>query len=114
MAYNVKLVAKIREVLAETEILVEKKMFGGVAFMIQDKMCMGVNKDNIMLRCLPEKTEELLLKDGAKPFDLTGKPMKGWLLIEPNGFDKPIDFDWWVKTALQACKQATLETKQKK
>ena len=53
--------------------------------MVNDKMCVGVDKDDLMLRCEPEMTDKLLLKKGVRLFDLSGKPMKGWLLIAPEG-----------------------------
>lgn len=106
MAYNEKIAERVRKALAGTKNLAEKKMFGGIAFMVNDKMCMGVDKDDIMLRCDPERTDELLLKKGARPFDLTGRPMKGWLLVGGEGIKSKADFDFWVKTALEGNKNA--------
>lgn len=114
MAYNEKIADKIRLALNGTKNLVEKKMFGGIAFMVNDKMCLGVDKDDIMLRCEPEMTNELLSKKGARPFDLPGKPMKGWLLISTAGTSNKKDFDFWVKTAVEANKKATASAKKKK
>ena len=114
MAFNEKIADRIREVIAGTKNLVEKKMFGGIAFMVNDKMCLGVDKDDIMLRCEPERTEELLSKKGARPFDLTGKPMKGWLLVSADGTKSKQDFDFWVATAVEANKKATTSAKKKK
>lgn len=62
MAYNEKIADRIRTALSGTKNLIEKKMFGGIAFMVNDKMCLGVDKDDIMLRCEPELTDELLSK----------------------------------------------------
>jgi TfoX/Sxy family transcriptional regulator of competence genes len=107
MAYNEKIANRIREALIDVKNLAEKKMFGGIAFMVNDKMCVGVDKDAIMLRCDPEMTNELLSKKGARPFDLTGKPMKGWLLIDEVGTKSQKDFDFWIKTAIEANKKAT-------
>ena len=114
MAYNEKIAERIRTALAGTNHLVEKKMFGGLAFMDKEKMCLGVDKDDIMLRCEPEMTDELLSKKGARPFDLTGKPMKGWLLVNAEGTSNKKDFDFWVKTAVEANKKATAAAKKKK
>ena len=113
MAYSEKLANRISETLVGTKNLVEKKMFGGIAFMVYDKMCVGVDKDDIMLRCEPEMTDELLSKKGARPFDLTGKPMKGWLLVSSEGTSNKKDFDWWIKTAIEANKKATVSKKKK-
>jgi TfoX/Sxy family transcriptional regulator of competence genes len=112
MAFNEKIADRIRIALDGTKNLVEKKMFGGIAFMVNDKMCLGVDKDDIMLRCEPEMTEELLSKQGVRPFDLTGKPMKGWLLVSEDGISTKKNFDYWVQVAVEANKKAT--TKKKK
>jgi TfoX/Sxy family transcriptional regulator of competence genes len=113
MAFNEKIAERIRVALSGTKKLVEKKMFGGIAFMVNDKMCLGVDKEDIMLRCDPEITEELLSKKGARPFDLTGKPMKGWLLVSKDGTNSKKDFDFWVQIAVEANKKATTSKKKK-
>ena len=113
MPYNEKIADRIRESIVGMKNLVEKKMFGGIAFMVNDKMCLGVDKDDIMLRCEPERIEELLSKKGARPFDLTGKPMKGWLLVCEDGIKSKKDFDFWVATAIEANKKATTPKKKK-
>lgn len=107
MPFNEKIADRIREALIDVKNLTEKKMFGGIAFMVNDKMCVGVDKDAIMLRCEPEMTEELLAKKGARQFDLTGKPMKSWLLVDEEGTKNKKDFDFWIKTAIEANKKAT-------
>lgn len=112
MAYNEKIADKIRIALNGTKNLVEKKMFGGIAFMVNDKMCLGVYKDDIMLRCEPERMEELLSKQGVRPFDLTSKPMKGWLLINEDGISTKKNFDYWIQIAVESSKKTT--TKKKK
>jgi TfoX/Sxy family transcriptional regulator of competence genes len=114
MAYNEKIADKIRNALNGSKNLVEKKMFGGIAFMVNEKMCLGVDKDDIMLRCEPGMTDELLSKKGARPFDLTGKPMKGWLLVSADGTSSKKDFDFWVTTAVEANRKMTAPAKKKK
>jgi TfoX/Sxy family transcriptional regulator of competence genes len=113
MPFNEKIADKVREALIDVKNLTEKKMFGGIAFMVNDKMCVGVDKDAIMLRCEPEMTDELLAKKGARPFDLTGKPMKGWLLIDEEGTKNQKDFDFWLSTAIEANKKATKQKEKK-
>jgi TfoX/Sxy family transcriptional regulator of competence genes len=113
MAYNEKIADKIREALDGTKNLVEKKMFGGIAFMINDKMCIGVNNNDLIIRCNPEDTEELLKKPGAKPFDLSGKPsMKGWLLVGEKGSKK--DLEWWLALCIESSSQAKASKSKKK
>lgn len=107
MAYNEKTADRVRQALAGTKKLVEKKMFGGIAFMVNDKMCVGVDKDDLMIRCTPEMNDELLLRNGVRPFDLTGKPMKGWLLVSPEGMKSKQEFDWWMQLALESNRKVT-------
>ncbi len=115
MAYNEKLAEQIRKALAGKKNLVEKKMFGGIAFMLNDKMCIGVDKDDIMLRCEKEDTDELLKKKGAKVFDLSGgRPMKGWLLVSPEGTKSQKDFDWWLNKDIEGNKNASASPAKKK
>jgi TfoX/Sxy family transcriptional regulator of competence genes len=113
MPYNEKIAAKIRQALEGTKNVAEKKMFGGIAFMVNEKMCAGVDKDDMMLRCEPGMTAELLTKKGARPFDLTGKPMKGWLLVDTAGTSAKKDFDFWIKTAIEANRKATTAKEKK-
>jgi TfoX/Sxy family transcriptional regulator of competence genes len=105
MAYNEKLAARIRLALKGKRKVVEKKMFGGVAFMLNDKMCVGINNDDLMIRCDPDQTDELLAKKGVRLFDLTGKPMKGWLLVNADAVKSQKDFEWWISLAADANKK---------
>ncbi|SRR5258706_8713732 len=115
MAYNEKLAERVRQSLKGTKNLVEKKMFGGIAFMVNDKMCVGVDRDDLMIRCEPEMTDELLSKKGVRLFDLTGKPMKGWLLVGKEATTGKMDFDWWIKFAVESNKKiSSSKTKKKK
>lgn len=96
MAYDLKLAERIRSKLDELPIE-EKKMFGGVGFLLNGNMACGVNKDNLIVRIDPEKQNTLLKKSHAKPFDLTGKPMKGWLVVEADGIKTDKQLSAWVK-----------------
>lgn len=96
MAYNTKLAERIRSQL-DGVAFVEKKMFGGVGFLLNGNMACGVNKDNLIVRIDPEKQNALLKKPHAKPFDLTGRPMKGWLVIEAEGCKTDKQLSEWVK-----------------
>jgi TfoX/Sxy family transcriptional regulator of competence genes len=100
MAYDLKLAERIRSQL-EGIPFVERKMFGGVGFLINGNMACGVNKDNLIVRIEPEKQTALLKKAHAKPFDLTGKPMKGWLLIEADGCKTVKQLSAWVKEGVE-------------
>ena len=103
MAYNLKLAERIRSELDGVPFE-EKKMFGGVSFLLNGNMACGVNKDNLILRIDPEKQNALLKKPHAKPFDLTGKPMKGWMLVEANGVKTDKQSSAWVKEGVEFAK----------
>ena len=100
MAYNLKLAERIRSELDGIPF-VEKKMFGGLGFLVHGNMACGVNKESMIVRVDPEKHEKLLKKPGAKPFDLTGKPMKGWLLVEAEGLKTKKQLSAWVKEGIE-------------
>lgn len=100
MAYNLKLAERIRLHLGSIPF-VEKKMFGGIGFLLNGNMACGVNKDNLIVRIDPEKQNTLLKKAHAKPFDLTGKPMKGWLVVEADGVKTDRQLSSWVKEGVE-------------
>ena len=99
MAYNLKLAERIRSELNGMPFA-EKKMFGGVGFLLNGNMACGVNKDNLIVRIDPEKQDALLKKPHAKPFDLTGKPMKGWLIVEAEGVKTARQLSKWVQEGI--------------
>ena len=100
MAYNLKLAERIRAQL-EGIPFVEKNMFGGIGFLIGGNLACGVNKDNLIVRIDPEKQATLLKKPHAKPFDLTGKPMKGWLVVEGAGVKTEKQLHAWTKEGVE-------------
>ena len=85
MAYDEKLADRIRESLNDTKGVVEKHMFGGIAFMKKDKMFVGIVKDELMVRLLLEREEEALEKPHVRPMDFTGRPMKGFVYVSADG-----------------------------
>ena len=100
MAYNLKLAERIRSQLDGIPS-VEKKMFGGVGFLIHGNMACGVHKEDMIVRVDPAKHAKLLQKPHAKPFDITGRPMKGWLLVEPDGCKTSKQLSTWVKEGIE-------------
>ena len=100
MAYNLKLAERIRSELENTPF-VEKKMFGGVGYLLHGNMACGVNKDNLIVRVDPEKHAALLRRPHAKPFDLAGKPMKGWIVVEPDGVKTTRQLGNWVRKGVE-------------
>ncbi len=100
MAYNEKLAERIRTQLKGMPF-VEKNMFGGVGFLLHGNMACGVHKENMIVRVHPERHAALLKKSGARPFDITGKPMKGWLLVELEGCKTARQLSSWVKQGIE-------------
>jgi TfoX/Sxy family transcriptional regulator of competence genes len=114
MAYNEKLADSVRERMAEThKHIEEKKMFGGLCFMVNDKMCIGVEKDRLMLRVDPEDYEELLEKEGCAPMDFTGKPMKGYIYVDVDVLKTKKQINYWVGLALEYNKKVKLSKRKK-
>ena len=100
MAYNMKLAERIRSELQGVPFL-EKKMFGGVGFMVHGNLACGVHKEDMILRVDPAKYEKLLKQPSAKVFDAMGKPMKGWLMVEPDGCRTKKQLSTWVKEGVE-------------
>ena len=106
MAYSEHLADRVRQRLDKRGVVDEKKMMGGLIFMVNGKMCVGVdidkkaNEDRLMVRVGKLNYEELLQKDSSRKMDFTGKVMRGFLFIEPDGFDAEADMDFWIDKAL--------------
>ena len=99
MAYDEGLAQRIRQVLADLEPpgLVEKKMFGGVAFMVQGNLACGVSKDELMVRVGPAAHSEVVERPYARPADMAGRPMKGWVLVAAEGCRADDNLRAWVQ-----------------
>ncbi len=97
MAYNENLTHRINKLLADQPALVEKKMFGGIGFLLQGNMACGVNKDDLIVRVGPEGYEQAVIRPHVRPFDMTGRPMKGWILVGPAGYSSHEDLSAWVE-----------------
>jgi TfoX/Sxy family transcriptional regulator of competence genes len=114
MAYDEKLADRVRELIAEThKNSEEKKMFGGLCFMVNDKMCVGVEQERLMLRIDPDKYEEVLDKEGCTPMDFTGKPMKGYVFVDKNVVKTKKQLQFWINLALEYNKIAKPSKKKK-
>src|SRR5512134_2495776 len=100
MAYDEAVAERVRGALGNTPDVVEKRMFGGIAFMVRGNMCCGVIGDRLMLRVGPEGYEAALAHPHVKEMDFTGKPMKGLVYLEPAGFASPRDLGKWIERAL--------------
>lgn len=112
MAYNEKLADRTREIIAETHKSVEEKaMFGGLCFMVNGKMCVGVEKDRLMVRINPELYNEVIDKEGCQPMDFTGKVMKGFVFVSEDALNTKKKLDYWVGLALEYNKIAKASKK---
>ena len=100
MAYDEELAARVRGVLSVMEGVSERKMFGGLAFMLNGNMCCGVDQTNLMLRVGPERYDETLAKPHAGLFDFTGRPMRGFVYVSQEGFGTPDTLQKWVGMAV--------------
>ena len=87
MAFDEILAARIRTSLARKKGIAEKKMFGGAGFLLNGNMLVGVWKDSLIVRLGDEQGEEALLEPHVKAFDITGKAMKGWAMVTPDGIE---------------------------
>jgi TfoX/Sxy family transcriptional regulator of competence genes len=97
MAYNPGLADRIRTRLGRAAGLEEKKMFGGVGFLINGNMACGVHKDELLVRVGAAQTAALLARPHTRPFDLSGKPMAGWILVAAQGWKADADLQGWIK-----------------
>ena len=113
MAYNQKLADRIRERLTETKKVKEKEMMGGLTFMVNDKMCIGIIKDEMMCRIDPDFQEAALSKIGCRIMDFTGRPMKGYVMVDDTGMKSKKDFDYWIGLCLEFNKKAKSSKKRK-
>lgn len=116
MAYNEKLSDRIREALVNTPNVTEKYMFGGVCYMVNNKMCVGVVKDEMMCRIHPDEYEQALDRPGCRPMDFNHKPMKGYVFISDPGMKSKKDFEYWINLSLafnNEAKAAKKKTKKK-
>jgi TfoX/Sxy family transcriptional regulator of competence genes len=99
MAYSEDLASRIREILSEAGHVEERKMFGGIAFMVGGHMCCGVTNDDLMLRLGPEAAERALEKPHVRPMDFTGRPMKGYVFVSGPGLRTEAKLRSWIQLA---------------
>lgn len=114
MAYNEKLADRVRELIAVAETNVdEKRMFGGLCFMVNDKMCIGVEKERLMIRLDPAIYDEVIEKEGCMAMDFTGKVMKGFVFVAAEVLTTKKKLSYWTSLALQYNKIAKPSKKKK-
>jgi hypothetical protein len=106
MAYSEHQAERIRQRLTKQNLTDEKKMMGGLIFIVNDKMCVGLDidkktgLDRLMVRVGKASHDNLIFNKGSREMDFTGKVMRGFLYIDPDGFDAEDDLDFWIEKAL--------------
>ncbi len=101
MAYDQLLADRMRSVFVEKRIATEeRKMFGGLCFMVDDKMCAGIMKDVMMARIGEEAYPDAISKPGCNEMDFTGRPMKGYVFLDPEAIDLDADLEYWIQLCL--------------
>lgn len=101
MAYDERLANRLRQLVGGERGLAEKKMFGGLAMLLDGNMAVGVHGNGLIVRTDPARQEELLAEPGARVFDLTGRPMKGWMLVDGEGCTEDRDLRRWVERGIE-------------
>ena len=101
MAYDETLAGRIRNVVSEVPEIIEKKMFGGIGFLVKGNMACGVHGSEFIVRIGAAKYGEAIQKPNTKPFDLTGKSMSGWLVVLPEGIEKDESFRFWIQQSIE-------------
>lgn len=101
MAYDKGLAQRLNETLASVPGIVEKKMFGGIGCLVGGNMACGIIGDDLIVRVGPERYEEALQQRHARPFDFTGRPMKGWIMVSPEGYESDSQLQDWVEQGLE-------------
>lgn len=102
MAYDEHLAERVRHAFKDHHtIFEEKKMMGGLCFMVNDKMCAGVVKNELMARVDPQVYDDVLNNRGSREMDFTGRAMRGFLFISPEGVDLDEDLNYWIGLCLE-------------
>ena len=113
MAYNEALAERLRLHLRNETDLEEKKMFGGICFMVNGKMCLGIIKDDLMCRIDPDLEDELLQQPSCRPMDFSNRPMKGYVYVDASGYAQAKDLQFWIDQCLAYNPKAKASKKKK-
>jgi TfoX/Sxy family transcriptional regulator of competence genes len=110
LAYNERLAERVRGIVSDGPELSERKMFGGLAFMLNGNMFCGITRDDLMVRVGPERFEQALNSPGARPMDFTGRPMKGMVFVGPEGYKDDPQLRGWVEQTLEYARSLPAKT----
>jgi hypothetical protein len=103
MAYDEGLEARIDELMEEREGYEKKKMFGGICYLKSGNMAFGIWKDHLIVRCGPERHAEYLKQEHIREFDITGRPMSGWVMVAPDGIEEDSELANWMDIGDSYC-----------
>ena len=101
MSFDEELADRVRQALGNRRGLAEKKMFGGLAFLFRGNMCCGVLKRELIVRVPADETDEVLTEPHTRPFDFTGRPMCGFVVVRPAGCEDDDSLSSWVARAVE-------------
>jgi len=101
VVYSESLASRIRQVLKDHRGFTEKKMFGGIGFLLHGNMCVGVLQTSLIVRLGPEQADEARKQQHVVEFDVAGRPLKGWVMIEAEGIDSDEQLTAWVQQAVE-------------
>ena len=98
MSYNKELETRIEDVIISWPDMGKRVMFGGVCYMIRGNLCFGIIEDFLIVRLGKDQAEEKLKQDNVLPFDVTGRPMKAWVMVDKNGYQTEEQLKGWLKS----------------
>jgi TfoX/Sxy family transcriptional regulator of competence genes len=101
MVYSLTLADRVRHVLRGERAITEKKMFGGVGFLLYGNMLVGIWQSSLIVHLGVEQEASALAQANVRPFDVTGRPMKGWVMVDPDGLDRDSQVAEWIECALR-------------
>ncbi len=115
MAFNEKLADRTREIIFQSQKKVkEKRMFGGLCFLVNEKMLVVVEEERLMVRFNPDLSEEVMEKEGCSPMDFTGRVMKGFAFVDIDALNTTKKLEYWIQLALEYNKVAKASKKKKR
>lgn len=115
MAFDERLTQKVRDLLSTEDRISEKKMFGGIAFLLNKKMCCGVDGNELIVRVDPTKHDSYVRLKNVREFDLSGKKsIHGWIIVTPEGLNSKSKLQKWIFTSLAFVKTLKIKSKRKR
>lgn len=104
MAHDKGLAQRVREMMVDIPGMEEKRMFGGVGFLLAGNMACGVNQRDLIVRVGPEGYERALAERHTGEFEMTGRPMRGWIVVRPPGYESDEDLSAWIQRGVECAR----------